>query len=155
MIRVRAGIGFALAEAMDEGHCGLPADELRKLAAKLLEVPSEAVEEALELELAEREVVADTVDDRDCVFLAGLHRAERRIAERLGELRRGSPPWPPIDSEKAIAWVERKVSIELASSQRDAVSLALRSKVLVITGGPGVGKTTLLNSILKILGAKG
>ena len=154
MIRVRAGIGFALAEAMDEGHCGLPADELRKLAAKLLEVPSEAVEEALELEIAEREVVADTVDDRDCVFLAGLHRAERRIAERLCELRRGSPPWPPIDSEKAIAWVERQVGIELASSQRDAVSLALRSKLLVITGGPGVGKTTLLNAILRILRAK-
>ena len=154
MIRARAGIGYALAEAMDEGHCGLPTDELRHLAAELLEIPPEIVDAALDLELSDGEVVADTVEDRPCVFLAGLYRAEQSIAERLVGLGAGSPPWLAMDPEKAIPWVERKVGISLAESQKEAVRLALRAKVLVITGGPGVGKTTLVNAILKILQAK-
>src|SRR5487761_2281486 len=83
MIRIRAGISFALTEAMDEGHCGLPNEELLPMAVELLEVPRELVETALGLELADGAVVADTVDDPPCVFLAGLHAAERVIAERL------------------------------------------------------------------------
>ena len=154
MIRARAGIGYALAEAMDEGHCGLPPDELRTLAAELLEIPAEIVDAALDLELSDGEVVADTVEDRLCVFLAGLYRAEQSIAEQLVGLGAGSPPWLAVDPEKAIPWVERKVGISLAESQKEAVRLALRAKVLVITGGPGVGKTTLVNAILKILQAK-
>ncbi len=72
MTRVRAGIGYALTEAMDDGHCGLPADELGPLAARLLDVPDDALRTALELELAEDAVVADTVADTPCVFLGGL-----------------------------------------------------------------------------------
>src|SRR4051812_24743717 len=154
MIRARAGISYALAEALDVGHCGLPEDELRRLAAELLEIPPEVVDAALELELADGAVVADTVDQRACVFLAGLHRAERDIAERLLRLARGSPPWPVIDADRALTWVETRTRISLAASQKEAVRLALRSKLLVVTGGPGVGKTTLVNSILKILAAK-
>ena len=124
------------------------------LAAELLEIPAEIVDAALDLELSDGEVVADTVEDRPCVFLAGLYRAEQSIAERLVGLGAGSPPWLAVDPEKAIPWVERKVGISLAESQKEAVRLALRAKVLVITGGPGVGKTTLVNAILKILQAK-
>src|SRR5690349_20841977 len=155
LIRVRAGISYALAEAMDEGHCGLPTEELRALAAELLEVPAEAVDEALALELAGGDVVADEVDGRPCVFLAGLHRAERGVAGRLRRLADGPPPWPAIDADKALPWVEQKTGLALADSQRAAVRLALASKVLAVTGGPGVGKTTLVNSILKVLVAKG
>ena len=155
MIRARAGIAYALTEAMDEGHCGLPRDELLTMAAALLEVPGEIIETALELELGDGEVIADTVEERPCIFLAGLHRAERAIAGRLRTLATGSLPWPAIDAEKAIPWVETKAAITLAESQREAVRLALQSKLLVITGGPGVGKTTLVNSILKILTVKG
>jgi exodeoxyribonuclease V alpha subunit len=107
------------------------------------------------MELHDGEVIADTVDERPCILLAGLHRAERAIAGRLRTLATGSLPWPAIDADKAIAWVESKAGVTLAESQREAVRLALRSKVLVITGGPGVGKTTLVNSILKILRVKG
>src|SRR3954470_5288180 len=124
-IRVRAGISYALAEAMDQGHCGLPEDELLSLAAGLLEVPAEAVEEALALELEAREVVADEVDGRPCVFLAGLHRAERGVAGRLLRLASGAPPWPAIDLDKALPWVEAKTGLALAESQRAAVRLAL------------------------------
>src|SRR5205809_2684362 len=83
MVRVRAGISYALTEAMDEGHCGLPSDELVPLAAALLEVPAELVQTAMDLELAEGIVIADSVGETPCVFLAGLYRAERSIAERL------------------------------------------------------------------------
>jgi exodeoxyribonuclease V alpha subunit len=155
MIRARAGVGYALAEAMDDGHCGLPREQLLTTAARLLEVPAAIIETALDLELQDGEVVCDTVDERPCIFLAGLHRAERAIACRLRTLAFGSLPWLAIDAEKAIPWVEGKAGVTLAASQREAVRLALRSKVLVITGGPGVGKTTLVNSILKILRVKG
>src|SRR3954453_2748949 len=104
-IRVRAGLSYALAEAMDEGHCGLPRDELVTLAAALLKVLAESVGDALALELAAGDVVADEVDGRACVFLAGLHRAERGVAERLRRLVERPPPWPAIDTVKALDWV--------------------------------------------------
>ncbi|WP_043836203.1 AAA family ATPase, partial [Muricoccus aerilatus] len=155
MIRVRAGISFALAEATGEGHCGLPLAELTAQTAALIEVPPPLIETALELELAEGDVVADTLEGERCVFLAGLYRAEQGIAERLRALTQGAPPWPEIDAERAIPWVEGKTGLSLAPSQREALTLATRSKVLVITGGPGVGKTTLVNSVLRVLRAKG
>src|ERR1700738_2731982 len=154
VIRVRAGISYALTEAMDEGHCGLPAEELTSPTQTLLEVPAELVETALGLELEGGAVIADDLEGRRCVFLAGLYRAEREIAEKLKALATGRPPWPAIDADKAIPWVEQRTKLALADSQREAVRVALVSKVRVITGGPGVGKTTLVNSLLKILTAK-
>src|SRR5262249_11388168 len=155
MIRVRAGISYALTEAMDEGHCGLPTAELVPLAEKLLEVPGDLVRTAIELELTEGTVIADTVGQTACVFLAGLHRAERTIAERLLRLVNGTLPWPWIDPQKALPWVEGRIVLALADSQVAAIRLALKSKVLVMTGGPGVGKTTIVKAILRILAAKG
>ena len=155
MVRVRAGISYALTEAMDEGHCGLPTSELVTLSEKLLSVPHNLVQVALDLELRERTVIADRVGETDCVFLAGLHSAERAIAERLLALANGALPWPRIDEEKALPWIERRTGLNLAESQKQAVRMALTAKVFVITGGPGVGKTTIINSILRILGAKG
>jgi exodeoxyribonuclease V alpha subunit len=155
MIRVRAGISYALTEAMDEGHCGLPTSELVPLAEKLLDVPPELIRTALDLELAEETVIADHVGETPCVFLTGLYRAERAIAERLSRLTGGNLPWPWIDPDKALPWVEQRTGLQLAESQKVAIRLALTSKVLVITGGPGVGKTTIVRSILRILSAKG
>jgi exodeoxyribonuclease V alpha subunit len=172
-IRLRAGINYALLEASGAGHCGLPTAELLKLAGELLAVerpgaggpeasetsrrePLEPnqIQSALDLELAEGSVVADALAGEPAIFLAHLHRDERRIAEALQELAQGSPPWGAIDADKAIGWVEQRLGLQLAASQRDAVRQALASKVLVITGGPGVGKTTLINAILQILAAK-
>src|SRR4051794_5362441 len=155
MVPVRAGISYALTEAMDEGHCGLPRDQLVPLAAGLLEVPPELVQTALELELVERAVIADTVGEQSCIFLTGLYRAEQVIADRLLRLAHGALPWPEIDPDKALPWIEGKTGLSLAQSQAAAIRLALKSKVLVITGGPGVGKTTIVNTILRILSAKG
>ncbi|WP_264815316.1 SF1B family DNA helicase RecD2, partial [Acidomonas methanolica] len=155
MIRVRAGISYAIGEAMDEGHCGLPVGELLTSTAELLEVAVPLIETALALELEAGDVIADSVGKTGCLFLAGLYRAEQSIAERLRACAVGRAPWPEIDAEKAMTWVETKTGLALAPSQQEAVRLALRSKVLVITGGPGVGKTTLVNAILKIVTAKG
>ena len=154
LVRIRAGISYALAEAMNEGHCGLPVEDLTALTARLLEVSDDLIATALGLELETGDVVADLLEGRRCVFLAGLYHAEQTIAERLRALVSGRPPWPPIDGAQAIPWVERRTGLQLAASQREAVRIALSIKVLVITGGPGVGKTTLVNSILKILIAK-
>jgi exodeoxyribonuclease V alpha subunit len=155
MIRVRAGISYALTEAMDEGHCGLPTEQLVPLAQGLLEVPAELVRTALDLELAEGTIIADSVGDMPCTFLSGLYRAERAVAERLTRLVAGTLPWPWIDPDKALPWVADRIGLALAESQTAAIKLALVSKVLVITGGPGVGKTTIVRGILRILGAKG
>ena len=155
LVRVRAGTSYALTEAMDEGNCGLPWDELMPLAAQLLEVPQDLIRTALDLELVDGTVTASRVGDKPCAFLTGLYRAERNIADRLLQLRNGKLPWPWIDPDKAIPWIEQRSGRVLAESQRSAVALALTSKVLVITGGPGVGKTTLVNAILRILSAKG
>ena len=155
MIRVRAGISYALAEAMDEGHCGLPAEELVPLAVELLEVDKGLVLTALDLELKDGTVIADTVGETACIFLGGLYKAEKVIAARLLRMANGTLPWPYIDPKKALPWIEKKTGLSLAETQIAAVRLALLSKVLVITGGPGVGKTTIVNSILRILSAKG
>ena len=154
MVRVRAGISYALTEAMDEGHCGLPTEVLTPLAEKLLEVPQELIRTALDLELQEGTVVADRVGETPCVFLSGLYRAERTIAERLIRLANGKLPWPWIDPDKALPWVEQHIGLALAESQVAAIRLALTTKVLVMTGGPGVGKTTIVKAILRILAAK-
>ena len=154
MIRVRAGVSYALAEAMGDGHCAYPRADLAGQAAKLLEVPADLVESAVRDELEEGVVVSDTIGRAECLFLAGLHAAERKIAENIARIRSGSAPWPAIDADKALPWIEGKTGLELAEGQAAAVRLALESKAMVITGGPGVGKTTIVNSILRILAAK-
>jgi exodeoxyribonuclease V alpha subunit len=153
-LRVRAGVSYALTSAMDDGHCGLPRDDLLRSGAKLLEVAEPLIQRALEGELASGEILAGATEGREVMFLAGLYRAEQSIADRLLRLREGRLPWPAIEAELAIPWVESKTGLDLSPSQREAMRLALVSKTCVITGGPGVGKTTLVNSILKTLAAK-
>jgi cold shock CspA family protein len=109
--KVRAGVSFALQEATDDGHCGLPVDNLVTLATKLLDVDKALVRAALDQELAGAEVVGDTIGGEACVFLRGLHIAERGVAERLRSLVRGALPWPAIDVQKALPWVEKKTGM--------------------------------------------
>ena len=154
--RLRAGVSFALQTATDEGHCGLPVAMLITLAEKLLEVDAALIRTAVAEELRRgEEVLTETVGGEPCVFLKGLHGAEKVIAERLIQRAAGNPPWPEIALDKALPWVEQKTGKTLSASQREAVRLVLASKVTVITGGPGVGKTSTLDSILRILIAKG
>jgi hypothetical protein len=132
MIRLRAGVSYALTEAMDEGHCGLPTDQLIPLAEELFEAPRELILTALELERSDGAVIADKVGDTACMFLAGLYRAEQVIAEQLIRIVSGKLPWAWIDEEKALPWVEKRSCLQLADSQRAAIRLALTAKALVI-----------------------
>ena len=155
MIRLRAGMSYALSEAMNDGHCALPLTELMPLAVTLLDVSETLLETALGLELKEGNVIADQIEDSSCIFLSGLYRAEQVICERIRKLSAGKIPWPDINADKALPWIEKNTAMTLAESQTAAIRLALSSKVMVITGGPGVGKTTIVNSILCILSVKG
>lgn len=154
-LRAQAGISYALTEASAQGHCGLPYAELVPLALKLLDIPDSVIETAIAQEIADDVLIPDTVDDQPCVFLAPLYHAEQSIAAQIRRLQAGTTTFPRFDADRAIPWVETKLSIQLADSQREAIRHSLSSKLLVITGGPGVGKTTLVNSILTILTAKG
>ena len=92
--RLRAGISYALQTATDEGHCALPVEELVRLAVKLLEVLEAPIRVAIEGELTGGDVILDRIEDQPCLFLRGLHSAERDIADRLSALARGTPPLP-------------------------------------------------------------
>lgn len=153
-MRVQAGVSFALLEATADGHCGLPVEELVRQTTQLLAVPRELVQEAIGHEQEEGTIVSLAIEGRSCVFLAALAYQEQAIAQRLRALALDCPPWPTIDVDKAIPWAEQRLHLTLAESQRQAVQQVLRSKVVVLTGGPGVGKTTLVKTILTILQAK-
>ncbi|MDQ2694786.1 MAG: ATP-dependent RecD-like DNA helicase, partial [Pseudomonadota bacterium] len=155
LIRAQAGVRHALQELADQGHCAAVREELAESAAALLEIPAAVIDRAIDLEVGEGNLVAETVDDRPWLFLAPLHRAETGVARHLLRLLAGRPPWGEVDCARAIPWVEERTGLTLSPSQRDGVVQAVGGKVTVITGGPGVGKTTVVNSILGIIRAKG
>ena len=157
-LRARAGVEYTLQELTGEGHCGYEREKLAARAVKLLEIPDEIIQTAMEYLLREGRIVPRTLDTaaggQPAVFLAALDMAEKNLAESLMALQAGRHPCPQIDLDKAVAWVEGKTGLHLAARQRRAIELACRSKLLVITGGPGVGKTTIINAIVTIMRAK-
>ncbi len=154
ILRACAGLDHVLLEATDDGHCALPLDLLKEEAGKLLSVDEKVVTAALERSLASQGLILEKIGDRELVFLPSLKRAEEMIAGRIQELCASPATYPAIDLEKAVVWCQQKTGKELAPSQREALTQALTRRVLIITGGPGVGKTTLVNAILLILRAK-
>ncbi|GFO67127.1 ATP-dependent RecD-like DNA helicase [Geomonas limicola] len=153
-LRARAGVRHVLQELSGSGHCAAPRDDLAGQAAELLEIPRAVIDAAIDAEVAEENLVEEEISGRQCLFLMPLYRAEIGVAAGFARLTPGAPPWGEIVAERALPWVEKETGLTLSESQREAVRLALTSKVLVITGGPGVGKTTLVNSILSILAAR-
>ncbi len=154
VMRAAAGLSHVLYEATNRGHCALPPGVLREEAARLLDAPPAVLDSALERALASGELVLDQSVGEPLVFLPSLRRAEEDIAARIRRLAALPPSFPAVDFEKALAWWEQKAGKVLAPSQRAALREALRHRLLVLTGGPGVGKTTLLNAILAVLRAK-
>lgn len=148
--RLKAGVIYVLEEATGNGHVCLPHDVLVNTAAELLAAPAGSVENAVKLLALARDVIPDS----DHIYLAGMFRSECGVATRINDLRLGQVALPAIDADKALAWVQEKTGVGLAEAQREAVRTALTAKICVITGGPGVGKTTIVNSIVRILRAK-
>ncbi len=154
LIRAQAGVRHVLQEISSDGHCAAARDALIHEAIKLLEIPAEIIEKAIALEIAEDNLVSEEINAIPSLFLTTLYRAETGTASNILRLLQGVLPWGDIDLDKVIPWVEGKTGLTLSDSQRMAVRLALSSKAVIITGGPGVGKTTLVNSILLTIRAK-
>jgi len=152
--RARAGIDHVLLAATSEGHCALPMEKLKTAAVKLLEVPVETVEQALSQTLTSGLLLLEEIDGEPLIFMPHLRKAEEGIATKIKRLAAAGPVYPKIDIEKAVEWCEQRTRMSLAPSQREALQTVLTSRAAIITGGPGVGKTTLVNSILLILRAK-
>ncbi len=146
--RVAAGVEHTLQEISREGHTAYPRDELLERAGQLLEVGLEFVVTAVDSGLSSGRLVE--LDSEDQLALKIQYTAENELANDLLRLASAGLSKQIQDPDKAISWVEKETGLQLAATQKEAVKLALANRVLVITGGPGVGKTTLLNSILKI-----
>ena len=154
-IRARAGVEFVLASLTEDGHCAFPRQGLTEKTMKMLEIPEHVISNAIDHALEEKRLIArPEFGDRNLLYLASLDTAEAMLTRNLLTLAKGKHPCPPIDVPAAIAWVEQKTGLTLAESQRTALATAVKSKVLIITGGPGVGKTTLVNAIVRVLAAK-
>lgn len=154
--RIDAGLRYTLTEAAGDGHCYLPEDELARRAGEVLGEKNggpDAVRASVERLLLEQAIRVD--EEAGAVFLRHLHEAEIASSARLRTLLDApARQTKPLDAEKALAWVEEKTGRTLASLQREAVARAAGGKVTVITGGPGTGKTTIIDALCRIVRAR-
>ncbi len=147
--RIKAGILHVLETAAQSGHCCFPEAKVVEKATELLGV------EALIAPQVDALTSSDQIERHgEFLYLPYLRAAEQSIAASVKSLAALPAAYPPIDEDAALAWVMKKTGKELAESQQRAVREALRQRLLIITGGPGVGKTTILRSILLILQSK-
>ena len=157
-LRAEAGILYVLQEITDEGHVYYPYEPLIEKCKEMLDIDREIVARAIGTIAGDKRIVIDEINgDKDvsergrkAVYLAGYHTAETQLAARLKTLIRTPRVLRWIDAEKAISWIQEKLSITLADRQIEAVRCVTGNKVMVITGGPGTGKTTLINAIIRI-----
>jgi exodeoxyribonuclease V alpha subunit len=146
--RLRAGVTYALEDAADQGHTAVPRDEIASRAARLLGVDPDAVTDAIADAIRHGDVEEVEVEGTQCLAARRLAKFERSVASRLKKLAEGRPPWGIVDVDAAIVRFEAASTKRLSPSQRDALAKVAGAKVSVITGGPGVGKTTLLEALL-------
>ncbi|MBQ6373138.1 MAG: ATP-dependent RecD-like DNA helicase [Clostridia bacterium] len=152
--RIRSGIKYALTEAMNGmGHVYLPMERLSEQAAKLLDAERALVDRELSALILEDQLVAERVKDDDAVYLPRCHRAEseaaRLLMRQIRSIRPSRVETPAL--LEMIAACEAEEGVSLCGRQRDAVLAALREGVCIITGGPGTGKTTSINIIIRLL----
>ncbi|MEH1100158.1 SF1B family DNA helicase RecD2 [Micromonospora sp. CPCC 205561] len=161
--RVKAGLQYTLSEATDDGHCYLPDSELVADATKILDVTGDLVTACLDELVAEEGVVRESLPGPDggrttAVYLVPFHRAEQSLAGSLLRLLRERadrlPHFTGVDWGRALAWLRARTGIDLAPEQEQAVRLALTSRVAVLTGGPGCGKSFTVRSVVELAAAK-
>lgn len=152
--RVRAGLLHILYHNQNNGHTCLPMNKLIEACCKFLQVSTEKVEENLNNMLSEGELIVDIVGEKEFIFLPEMHSCESYSATRIAmALRFPAEQIDNIDDE--INYVERESCITYAQLQRTAIKMALTKGMLILTGGPGTGKTTTLNCIINILKRSG
>ncbi|MGA1843711.1 MAG: ATP-dependent RecD-like DNA helicase [bacterium] len=150
-MRAQAGILFILNQMADKGHCFLPLAVLVEECTKALEVDGALINDAIRDLAAKKYIVVEEPGQEQGVYLASFHTAETGITRLLARLKKQPRHMDRIDSKRAIPWAERELGITLDPIQREAIAQALEQKVLVITGGPGTGKTTIIKALLAIL----
>jgi exodeoxyribonuclease V alpha subunit len=157
-LRAEAGILYVLNQLSDDGHVYYPYELLIARCEEILQVDREIIIKALgTIALDKRIVIEDLNEDIEefrennkAVYLAKYHFSETSIASKIKTLI-GSPKLiRRIDADNAIEWVQQQLSITLAEKQKEAIQSAIENKVMVITGGPGTGKTTIINAVIKI-----
>jgi len=161
-LRARAALRYVLQQLSQDGHCGYPEAGVKERTIDLTKIAKDIVEAAIEHQIADQQLVRETAPRTDMgkppsppwLFLPSLHHAEVASAGFIHELLREPHPLPAIDIEAALGWVEKIIRLKLAPTQREAIRQAVTAKILVITGGPGVGKTTIVRGILEIFAAK-
>jgi exodeoxyribonuclease V alpha subunit len=164
--RIKAGLQYTLSQAADNGHCYLPEPDMIRDAAKILEVERELIDPCLDELVTDEGVVREGVPDSlgatpstiTAVYLVPFHRAERSLAGGLVDLLNSReerlPAFAEVDWAKALGWLRTQTGQDLAAGQLDAVKLALTSKVAVLTGGPGCGKSFTVRSVVTLATAK-
>ncbi len=151
--RIMSGIIYILQQVTEEGHVYCPYEGLIERAEKMLEVNRNLIENAF----TKLQLRGEIVKDGDAVYLTQFYICETGIAKKLIRLMEMPKSIRRINTEKAIEWVQKKLRIRLAERQKEAIRIVAENKVLIITGGPGTGKTTVINAIIKIfsqIGAK-
>ncbi|MEE1319829.1 MAG: ATP-dependent RecD-like DNA helicase [Ruminococcus sp.] len=153
-VRLRAGITYVLRHNERNGHTCLPKDKLLKTSADFLGVNPEKVNECMEEMLFDRSLIGDKFDETEFVFTPQLHLSETYVSSRIKMLLK-FPSEKIKDIDKEIEICEKNDGITYAELQKQAITSALTEGMLVLTGGPGTGKTTTLNAIIKIMKEKG
>jgi exodeoxyribonuclease V alpha subunit len=158
-LRARAAVRYVLQDLSSKGHVGYPEHGVTDETIRLTNIPPDVVREAIEAGRQEDELVRDTGPSatggtEDWLYLKPLFLAEIGVARAIRALAQGDHPLPQIDVEAALGWVQSKMGLELAPTQREAIAAATKDKVLVITGGPGVGKTTIVRGLIEVFAAK-
>ncbi len=159
-LRIRAGVLHVMSQFVSEGHIYVPIEELSEKAAEILSVSVDLAERGVEDARLAEELITEWFKDEegedDCaVYLPAFHYAEANSAKNLLKLMSAPFNGQYVNPDVAIPWVQEELKIELAEQQREALKTAISSQVMVITGGPGTGKTTLIRAILKIREARG
>lgn len=163
-MRLDAGILYVLSELTGEGHVFAPRELLCARAAELLSAEEYMVNESIDRAaesgtvIVERLLSPEDGEPFEAVYLPPYHTAERKSAEKLAELLDAElfvPDGRGIDIERAMAWVKDCMKVELAPNQVKALEMAIESKVSIITGGPGTGKTTLIRAVMGIWETRG
>ena len=159
--RALAALRYVLKDLSGDGHVGFPEAGVIEETNKLTGIDPAVIREVIETGRRDAEIVREPFNggsehaDAPWLYLKPLFLAEEGVARGLRQLRSGPHPLPQLDVDKALAGVEQRMGVELAPTQRAAVRQAVTQKVLVVTGGPGVGKTTIVRGILEMFQAKG
>lgn len=160
ILRASAGIHHLLKQSLDQGHCAFPLEELLQNTQQLLDIPRTLIEEALHLELTSNHCIQETIIventegekvELPLIYLKRIFLAEKNSALLLKKRLTKRPPWSINNMEETIVDIEKKLAMHLSPSQREALPQILSNTVTIITGGPGVGKTTLLKTVLTLL----